>query len=91
MIVNGIINITFLLLCLSYLFLLIRLIKGPSTPDRVVALDLIAVTTAGFILVFSISTKESVYVDIAVALALVAFLGTVACARFILYEKRDNP
>lgn len=79
--------ITYVLLSLSYVFLIIRLIKGPSSPDRVVAVDLIAVTTVGFILVFAMSTQQSVYIDVAIALSFVAFLGTVACARYILHEK----
>jgi multicomponent Na+:H+ antiporter subunit F len=84
--INWIINLSFILICLSYIFLLIRLIKGPSSPDRVVAFDLISVTTVAFILLFSVSINESVYIDIAIALALVAFLGTVACSRYILHE-----
>ena len=87
MIIKWAFTITFILLSLSFIFLLIRLIKGPSAPDRVVALDLMAVTTVGFILVFSMSSHQAVYVDIAIALALVAFLGTVACARYVLHLK----
>nr|MBA2405736.1 hypothetical protein [Bdellovibrionales bacterium] len=80
-------SVTFLLLSFCYIFLLLRLLKGPSSSDRVVAADLLAVTSAGFILVYAMSTNQSVYIDIAIALMLVAFLGTVACARYVLYQK----
>ena len=79
--------VTFVLLAFSYIFLIARLIKGPSASDRVVAVDLLAVTSAGFILVYAMSTNQSVYVDIAIALVLVAFLGTIACARYIFKTK----
>ena len=80
--------ITYFLLCLSFFFLLIRLIIGPTTADRVVAVDLIAVTSIGFILLISISTNEPIYTDIAIALGFIAFLTTVACSRFIFFERK---
>lgn len=82
--------ITYALLSLSLLFLFIRLVIGPSTADRVVAVDLIAVTSIGFILLISISTNEPIYTDIAIALGFVAFLTTVACSRFILFERKGR-
>ncbi len=86
---NLVFLLTFILLSSSYLFLLIRLIKGPTSPDRVIAVDLISITTAAFILVFSMSTNQAVYIDIAIALVFVAFLGTVACARYVLHSKGE--
>lgn len=61
----------------------VRLIRGPSLPDRVVALDLISILAAGVIAVYTIETGEAAYLDVAIALALVGFLGTVAFARYI--------
>jgi multicomponent Na+:H+ antiporter subunit F len=66
------------------LFLAIyRLILGPSLPDRVVALDLIGVISLGIVLVLTIRTNEPVYLDVAIVLGIVAFLGTVAFARYL--------
>ena len=83
-------NITLLLLSLSYLILLVRLIIGPTTADRVVAIDLIAVTSVAFLLLISLSANEPLYIDIAITLAFVGFLATVACSRFILFERKNN-
>ena len=66
-------------LCLAFY----RLARGPSLPDRVVALDLIATISVGFIAVYSIMTKQPVFLDVAIVLALIAFLGTVAFARYV--------
>ena len=60
-----------------------RLVRGPSLPDRVVALDLLATLVIGIIAVYSIATGQSAYLDVAIILALIAFLGTVAFAYYI--------
>lgn len=63
---------------------LVRLILGPSLPDRVVALDMLVALGIGFIAAIGIQTDYYLYVDIAIALGLVGFLATVAFARFVL-------
>lgn len=70
-------------LCIAYVFAFIRLAKGPSIPDRVVALDLIAILSAGFITLYSILAGQPVYLDVAITLTLIAFLSTVAFARYV--------
>ncbi|HLW57025.1 MAG TPA: monovalent cation/H+ antiporter complex subunit F [Bacteriovoracaceae bacterium] len=83
-------EITLILLICSYFLLLIRLIKGPTTADRVVAIDLIAVTSVAFLLLISLKSNEPIYIDIAIALAFVGFLATLACSRFILLASRSD-
>ena len=70
-------------ICISFVLAFIRLIIGPSLPDRVVALDLIAILAAGFIAHYSISAHQPVYLDVAITLTLIAFLSTVAFARYV--------
>lgn len=60
-----------------------RLFVGPSLPDRIVALELIASLFVGVVVLASILSGASVYLDVAIALTLVAFLGAVVFARFI--------
>lgn len=67
-----------------------RLVRGPTLPDRVVALDLIAVISAGFIAVYAIETGERVFLDVAIVLALITFLGTVAFAQYLERRARDE-
>jgi multicomponent Na+:H+ antiporter subunit F len=61
----------------------IRLVRGPSLPDRVVALELCGTVVVGIIAVQSILTDQRVLLDVAIGLALVSFLGTVAFARYV--------
>ncbi|MPZ76450.1 MAG: hypothetical protein GEU77_07990 [Deltaproteobacteria bacterium] len=60
-----------------------RLARGPSLPDRVVALDLISTISVAIIAVYTIITDTPVLLDVAIVLALIAFLGTVAFARYL--------
>jgi multicomponent Na+:H+ antiporter subunit F len=61
----------------------IRLVRGPNLGDRILALDLITVLAAGLIGALALLTGFSLYIDIAIALALVSFLSTVALARYL--------
>lgn len=69
----------------------IRVLRGPTLADRVVALDMIAASLIAFCALFAIYAAETAYLDIAVTLALVSFLGLVAFARLAerLARKRD--
>ena len=59
-----------------------RLAKGPTLPDRVVALDLITVAIVSFCGLAAIRSGDTAFLDVALVLALVGFLATVALARF---------
>jgi multicomponent Na+:H+ antiporter subunit F len=76
-------GVTLTLLLVSMLLVLIRLWRGPSTADRVVALDLFGVLVVAMLVVLAILREETADLDVAIAYSLVAFLGTVALARFI--------
>jgi multicomponent Na+:H+ antiporter subunit F len=78
--------LVFILLSIGLFLAFARLAKGPSVPDRVVALDLIGVLAVGMIAVYAVATHQPVFMDVAVVMALIAFLGTVAFARYL--EKR---
>lgn len=72
------------ILSLSFVVTVAKVIKGPTLPDRVLALDMLVGVAIGFIAVLAIKTGFTLYIDIAIALGLVGFLATVAFARFIL-------
>ncbi len=78
-----------IMLSSAMLLSLYRLAKGPSLPDRIVALDLIASLSIGFTIVFAIYTGQVRYLDIAVIVALVIFIGTVAYATYLKKKYYD--
>lgn len=61
---------------------LVRLARGPTLPDRVVALDLMTVAIVAFCGLAAIRSGDTAFLDVALVLALVGFLATVALARF---------
>lgn len=67
---------------LSVVLGFIRLAKGPSLPDRVVALDMMTVAIVGFCGLAAIRYQDIAFLDVGLVLALVGFLATVALARF---------
>jgi multicomponent Na+:H+ antiporter subunit F len=76
--------ISLVLSAVAFLLTVWRVVKGPTLPDRVVALDMLVGIVIGFIALIAIRTGFTLYIDIAIALGLVGFLATVAFARFIL-------
>lgn len=70
------------LLFLGIAFASFRLVKGPSLADRVVALDFVAVVLVAISALLAILTDHAAFLDVGAALALTAFLATVAFARY---------
>ena len=80
-------------LLISILLALARLVKGPAAADRIVALDLISILIVAFLAAYSIYAGETSFLDVAIGYALIAFLGTVALARFLMrsaLKKTEN-
>jgi len=66
----------------------IRLVKGPTLPDRIVAMDLFGMLVVGLIVVLAGSTGVRAMLDAAIVIALIGFLGTVAYATYV---ERGDP
>jgi multicomponent Na+:H+ antiporter subunit F len=84
---NYIIYFILPVLSISMIMILIRLIKGPSLIDKVIALDLLVIVGIAAFSAYAILYNKSMIVDISLILALIAFLSTVAFAYY--YEKKD--
>jgi multicomponent Na+:H+ antiporter subunit F len=62
---------------------LARLVRGPHLPDRIVALDMLALVGICAASVHALDTGSTAYLDLALVMALVSFLSTVAFARYV--------
>jgi multicomponent Na+:H+ antiporter subunit F len=76
-------QVTMGILCIALALAAWRLIKGPTLPDRVVALDLIGVTSLGMVAVATIRSNNPVYLDVGFVFGLIVVMGTVAFARYL--------
>jgi multicomponent Na+:H+ antiporter subunit F len=60
-----------------------RVARGPSLPDRVIALDLMLALAIGIVADYTIITQQQLFLDVAIVLALISFLATVGFALYI--------
>jgi len=90
---NTFMILSILFLLVSFCLTFLRLLIGPSLPDRVMAFDMLSVLVMCVVAVFSFMSNRSLYLDVVLVLALMAFLGTVAFSQFIewqLSKDRDD-
>lgn len=81
-------TICFVGLSLSALLCLVRLVRGPSVPDRIVALDALLYVVVSGIAVGAAMTQDGSFLAVLLAVALLGFVGTVTVARFV--ERRGS-
>jgi multicomponent Na+:H+ antiporter subunit F len=86
---NTLINVCLGMLIIAFALAFLRLIRGASLPSRVVALDLMGTLAVGLITILAIMTGQTIFLDVAVVLALIAFVGTVAFGHYV--EKGELP
>jgi multicomponent K+:H+ antiporter subunit F len=80
----GAANLAIGLLAGAMLLCLLRLLRGPSLPDRILALDTLYVNTIALLVVVGIRFAEPAFFDGALVIALLGFIGTVALAKYQL-------
>jgi multicomponent Na+:H+ antiporter subunit F len=75
--------ITLVTLGLALLMAFIRIVRGPTLPDRIVGMDLFGVLVVGLIVVLAASSGARASLDAAIVIALIGFVGTVAYATYV--------
>jgi multicomponent Na+:H+ antiporter subunit F len=81
-------EVTLVTLGAALLIAFVRLVKGPTLPDRIVATDLMGMLVVGLIVVLAGSSGVHATLDAAIVIALIGFLGTVAYATYV---ERGDP
>lgn len=84
---DMLLNAALLIVAAALLVAFGRVVRGPSLPDRVVAVDLIGVSSVGLMALGAAATGQRGFLDAALVIALLGFLGTVAYAR---YAEKEN-
>lgn len=62
---------------------LLRMIKGPTAPDRAVAVDTVSTVTTAFLVILGYTFRRSIYLDVSLVYAVLTFIGAVAIARYL--------
>lgn len=76
--------ITLIALALGQILSMVRLIIGPTSGDRILALDTMVINALGIVVVVGIFQGVQIYFEVSLLIAMLGFVSTVALARFIL-------
>ncbi|MEF8732188.1 MAG: K+/H+ antiporter subunit F [Candidatus Accumulibacter meliphilus] len=81
---NAAIEIAFVLVAVALALNIYRLLVGPDTTDRILALDTLGINTIALLVLYGISSNSTAYFEVALLLALLGFVGTVALCKYLL-------
>ncbi|HKK74554.1 MAG TPA: monovalent cation/H+ antiporter complex subunit F [Saprospiraceae bacterium] len=81
--------IAIVMISISILLTLIRFIKGPTLPDRVISLDVFSANLLAILAIYSVLAEEKAYLNVALIMSLIAFVGTMTFA-YYLVQKRNK-
>ena len=82
--IDSALQIAFSLVGLAVIFAFWRLLRGPSAPDRILALDTLYINTIALLVLFGIHLGNNIYFEAALLIALMGFVGTVALCKYLL-------
>jgi len=78
------ISLTYVLIGAAVLLNLWRLVRGPDAVDRILALDTLTINVIGVVVLLGIALGTRVYYEVALILAMMGFVGTIALCKFLL-------
>jgi multicomponent Na+:H+ antiporter subunit F len=77
------------ILGLALFLAVLRLLRGPSVPDRILALDVLSMIAIGILALYAHATQDPATLDVAIGIAVIAFLATAGLAHYYLTHDRD--
>lgn len=81
---NLALSIAFIMVAIAILLSFIRLVIGPSMPDRILALDTLYINTIALLILLGINLKSALYFEAALLIAVMGFMGTLALSKYLL-------
>jgi multicomponent K+:H+ antiporter subunit F len=78
------IPVAFTLMSLALLLNLWRVVRGPDLPDRILALDTLYINSIALLVLFGVHLDTMIYFEVALLIAMMGFVGTVAVAKYLL-------
>ncbi|MCK4226750.1 cation:proton antiporter [candidate division WOR-3 bacterium] len=76
-------TIYLIIIGLGVVLCLLRMMKGPTAPDRAVALDTSVTVTTALLVLIGLILKRKIYLDVSLVYAVLTFIGSVAIARYL--------
>jgi len=81
---GNVLWLAFALVGVAFALSFYRLIRGPSAPDRILALDTLYINAIALLVLLGIQLASPLYFEAALLIALMGFVGTVALAKYLL-------
>jgi multicomponent Na+:H+ antiporter subunit F len=75
--------IFFGVITLAVILALIRATRGPTSPDRVIAVDIMVTITVALMVLLALFFRRCIYLDVALIYAVLSFVGVIAIARYL--------
>ncbi|WP_042697153.1 monovalent cation/H+ antiporter complex subunit F [Thermococcus sp. PK] len=77
------IEVYLILIAIAVVLSMYRFFRGPTTADRIVAVDIMTTLTTGLMVLFALYYRRAIFLDVALVYAVLAFLGVIAFARYM--------
>ncbi|KPU63962.1 cation:proton antiporter [Thermococcus argininiproducens] len=77
------IEIYLILIGIAVILSMYRFFRGPTTADRIVAVDIMTTLTTGLMVLFALYYRRAIFLDVALVYAVLAFVGVIAFARYM--------
>jgi multicomponent Na+:H+ antiporter subunit F len=84
------IDVFLYILILLTFFCLFRIIRGPSIPDRMVAIDILGILVVGIAALMVVKTGRKFLIDIAITWVILSFIGTITLAKYLSRKKLNE-
>ena len=81
--VNIIFSMAMLIIGISFLLVIVRFLKGKTTADRVVALDVLTISSIGLIVLLAHFLGRGIYIDVSIIYAILSFIGVIIVAKYL--------
>ncbi|MEN8228075.1 MAG: monovalent cation/H+ antiporter complex subunit F [Bacteroidota bacterium] len=81
--VNTILSISLLIIGISFLLVIVRFFKGNSVADRVVALDVLTISSIGLIVLLAHFLERKIILDVSIVYAILSFIGVIVVAKYL--------
>lgn len=75
------------LLAIAAVLCMVRFVKGPTVPDRVIAIDAMNSLVIGIIVMLSLYFGNPLFLDIAIVYAILTFIGNLAISKYLMGRK----
>jgi len=81
--VNTLLSVSLLFIALAFILIVIRFLIGTTVADRIVAMDVLTVSSVGMLVILSQMLERVIYLDVAVVYGILSFIGVIVMAKYM--------